>query len=543
VRRFSVVEGLILLGLAAEVVVLLAIAWVSPPNNTDSLQYHMPRVVHWAQEGAIAHYATAYEPQLTLPIWAEAAILNLRVLWGNDRPANLVQLMALVGSWVAVAAVARHLGADRNGRLLSLVFVASLPIAVLQATSTQNDLAAAFWLVCLGYFVVADHQGRLSRLDWGLAGVNLGLALLTKGTLLTCAPVLGLWFLISRIRRGGWWRGLKDGAVALVLAAVLNLGFWARNVRTYGMPLGSPAEVQTHTYSNLTLRGVIASWVENLALDFATPSERANELLVGTVRNLRPEGQSQFGLLWAWNNENLAGNPIHVGLLALAVGGVFVMAARRRAGELRLAGLYAGAFVASALLFFSLLDFDIYGVRYQTPFLVALAPVVGVVAGRVGRPRWTLAVSLIVLLLGTPWVLLNASRPAIGWKPRTMIDSVFDETPQVILMANWTQLRDGYFGAADAARASGCESVGLRLDSHDLEYVYWWLLDAPQSGIRVENLDPPSYLERYVDPTFHPCAIVCMVCGGRTRFHGLERTYSSGLFSVFTGEGYVPTED
>jgi hypothetical protein len=124
-----------------------------------------------------------------------------------------------------------------------------------------------------------------------------------------------------------------------------------------------------------------------------------------------------------------------------------------------------------------------------------------------------------------------------------MIDSVFNESPRVILMASWSQLRDGYFGAADTVRESGCDRVGLRLDSHDLEYVYWWLLDAPQSGIRMENIDPAPHLERYVDPEFRPCAIVCMVCGGRTRFHGLDRTFAEGEISVFLGSGYTTSED
>jgi hypothetical protein len=90
---------------------------------------------------------------------------------------------------------------------------------------------------------------------------------------------------------------------------------------------------------------------------------------------------------------------------------------------------------------------------------------------------------------------------------------------------------------------SGCDRVGLRLDSHDLEYAYWWLLDAPQSGIRVENIDPPAHLERYIDPEFRPCAIICMVCGGRDRFHRLGLAFSQGEVSVFLGEGYTPAED
>ncbi len=80
---FSVGERLVLVGIAVVVLLLLLIAWVSPPNNYDSYLYHMARVVHWAQAGSLDHYPAGYEHQLTKPTWAETAILHLRVLWGR----------------------------------------------------------------------------------------------------------------------------------------------------------------------------------------------------------------------------------------------------------------------------------------------------------------------------------------------------------------------------------------------------------------------------------------------------------------------------
>jgi hypothetical protein len=545
-RELHLVEGILLAGLAAEFAVLFAIAWTSPPNNTDSLLYHMTRVAHWAQAGAVVHFPTGYEPPLLHPIWAEATILNLRTLWGNDQPANLVQLFSMVGTWVAVMLLAQRLGAGRGGRLLAVGFAASLPIGILEASSTQNDCVAAFWLASLGYFTLEQQRRGLSRLEWGLAGLNLGIGLLTKGTFYAYAAPFVIWLAVSRLTRVGWRRATRDVVALGALASVLNLGYWARNYQTYRSPLGSPEWMSGHVNRSFAPRGVVASWVENLALNLATPSDGVNDRIIGAVRALRPgegEAASQFGLVWAWNNENLAGNPLHLGVAAVAFAGIILLWARRREAGPRRAGIYAAAVAASVLLVFTILDFDLYGVRYQIPFFVAMAPIVGVAAEALLRPRAVLAASLVMLLLGAPWVLLNGSRPAIGLKPRTMIDSVFDETPQVILMANWTQLRDSYFGASDAVRESGCRSIGLRLDSHDLEYAYWWLLDAPQSGIRLENIDPPPHLARYVDPEFRPCAIICMVCGGRTRFHGLERSFAQAQVTVFLGEGYTSSED
>ena len=87
----------LLVGMAVLAGSLLLVAWISPSNNVDSLQYHMSRVVHWAQQRSLAPYATAYVHQLGNPIWAETAILHLRLLWGSDQPANLVQWFAMIG--------------------------------------------------------------------------------------------------------------------------------------------------------------------------------------------------------------------------------------------------------------------------------------------------------------------------------------------------------------------------------------------------------------------------------------------------------------
>ena len=90
-------------------------------------------------------------------------------------------------------------------------------------------------------------------------------------------------------------------------------------------------------------------------------------------------------------------------------------------------------------------------------------------------------------------------------------------------------------------RDSGCNQVGLRIDSHDLEYTFWWLLKAPQSGIRIESIYYSDRLARYADPNFKPCAIICTICGGRTRLYGLDLfgSYDS-VVNLYMGDTYNP---
>ena len=108
-RKPDMLEKIGLVLMAGIAAVLFAIAVISPPNNADSAIYHMSRVVHWAQNQSLGHYPAYVNHQLLKPIWAESAILHLRILWGGDRVANLVQWFSMIASLIGVAGIARLL--------------------------------------------------------------------------------------------------------------------------------------------------------------------------------------------------------------------------------------------------------------------------------------------------------------------------------------------------------------------------------------------------------------------------------------------------
>ena len=129
--------------------------------------------------------------------------------------------------------------------------------------------------------------------------------------------------------------------------------------------------------------------------------------------------------------------------------------------------------------------------------------------------------SALMILTSTPWVLLNRSRPLIDMRPRTMKGSILQEPPTTVLFANWTKLREPYVEVAQAIKSSDCQQVGLRLYSDDLEYPYWWLLEAPQSGIRIEVVVTYPHLEIYLDLDFEPCIIICRIYENQETLYGL----------------------
>jgi hypothetical protein len=122
-------------------------------------------VLHWAQAGDLDHFATPYDSETSRPHWAEVAILNLRTLWGSDRPANLPQAASLIGVAVAASGIARLLGGNRRTQILAAVTAFAVPMALLQAPTPKNDIVSSYWVMATAYFVLLESRLGLDVRD------------------------------------------------------------------------------------------------------------------------------------------------------------------------------------------------------------------------------------------------------------------------------------------------------------------------------------------------------------------------------------------
>jgi hypothetical protein len=201
------------------------------------------------------------------------------------------------------------------------------------------------------------------------------------------------------------------------------------------------------------------------------------------------------------------------------------------------------------LVLMLVLKIDTYGMRYHLPFWIAFAPLFGVALTLIKVDKLAEVITLGLLLTALPYVIFNRTRPLIAMRavrePYTIpcylgctSGTILNESPKAVLFANWTQYREPYSAATDLVLASDCRSVGLSIDSHDLEYSFWWLLNAPQSGIRIESLDTYPRLQRYVDPNFKPCAIICTICGDKSSLHNLNLGGDFSTVRVYLGDNF-----
>jgi len=213
----------------------------APPNNWDSMTYHMSRVGYWLQHGSLHHYYTHKWSQNALPPNAEIIILWSVTLSKSDILANMVQWIAYCGIGLAIYLIARILGHGQRSSVFASLIYLSLPTVVLQSSSTQNDLVVTFFAIGFFYFF---HSG-LKKKNYRkllLSGVAFGLAVGTKLTILYILPASGIASLIllrifkSKISFYARW--CVFCFVGMLLFGSYN---YFQNLQTYGNPI-SPTE-------------------------------------------------------------------------------------------------------------------------------------------------------------------------------------------------------------------------------------------------------------------------------------------------------------
>lgn len=136
--------------------ILLALNTV--PYNWDSMSYHLSRIVHWAQNGSVAHYATNDLRRLTSPPLAEFVGLHIYILYGHhDELINLVQCSAYLFNAVLIGGISEKIGVTRKMSYMSSFLYLCMPIAFSEALSTQVDEFAAMWLLIFVYYGFPDR--------------------------------------------------------------------------------------------------------------------------------------------------------------------------------------------------------------------------------------------------------------------------------------------------------------------------------------------------------------------------------------------------
>lgn len=532
-------------GLATIAAVTGFIAVYAPPNNWDSMSYHLARVVNWLQNGSVAHYPTHYLQNLTLNPWAEFAVSHFYSLTGSDRLVNLVQWFSLVGSVIAVSAIAKQLGANRRGQILSAVVAATIPMAILQASSTQNDLVVTFWLLCMVHFGLRRKEDTSHGIaDIIFLGGSIGLAILTKGTAYVYAFPFLVWFIASDLKRFRW-KMLKPWAGMAGIALTVNAGHYLRNLAMFSSPLGITEGDNVFSNQAYSVPLFLSNMFKNVALHLATPVRSINLLTIDAVEGANDlldvatndprTAMVDFDIPSLINHEDFAGALVML-VLIVAVVAHFLVTRKRLEDQRSLLVAYLVSVTAAALLYVLVFRWQIWAARLHLPLLVLMAPFVGAQLAK-WRATWVAAlVAAGLLALSVPYLLFNETRPVVANSELVEADTlenifVLDRTELYFLSRK--DVMAGYLQAIDYTETLGCTNVGILLDESGnesaWEYPFWVLLEEDEPDVRIESVAVANISRFAYDPdgAEPQCAILYAGPESGATVDWLGRTYRS----------------
>ena len=475
-RRYVWANRLLIPAIFMLLATTLLTAIVFPPNNWDSMTYHMARVVHWFQQGTVNFYPTPEGRQLALQPLAEYAILHLQILTGGDWVANLVQWISFVIAVSAAALIAAELDLDTNQQILSAMTVATMPMAILQASSTQTDLAVTGFLMSFALFMLKlRRQWNAENLLF--ASLSLGLAFLTKGTAYLSGAAIGCCLAIpvllgckdnhSRLRRATML------ALAACLALSLNAGHYWRTYAGFGKLLASGVSAKYDPRNQeMSFVHLGANLLRNFTLHTGLPITSLNDYQYRFVKkllgsNLNHPGTTlgEFGIAYS-RHEDTAGNLLHA-LLLLA--GCVCLLHLWRQNRYRNTVWYATSVAVSIVLFSWFLRWQPWGSRYHTQIFALSAPLMAMTITTM--TRWKGAGFLVasgLFLYSLQFALANKSRSLLS------LDWVHSPREQ-LYFSNRNEAFEPYATAVKHIGQVEGGEVGLHLRGDDWEYPIWVL--------------------------------------------------------------------
>lgn len=508
-------EILALICIVAIILILLITGILSPPNIHDVLTYHMTRVMHWIQDRSVAYYPTSITFQLWHPPFAEYNLLHWTLLSGNTYLSAFHQWYGLVLTLIAIAATAGRLGAKSRGQWVAALFYVTLPIVVLQASGSKNDVFLGYLIATLAYFVVKAARTELDLSDWFGAAISVGLGLLTKGSYAFYALPLLAWLLVVVIKKSGVKRAILVALLGLLVVSGLNAGYWVRNIRTFGSPLATEDSEYlrngrygldvfvSNLSKNIVLQVVSLRYVDNYAL--VGLEKLHNYLQMEMFEQTITLGPPTF--YDVPTREEVASNPLQFLTTGLVFLVLLIMLIFKKDKTGLMSALILGISAMIGVMAFSaIFRWQVWGSRYFVPYFVLFAPVVGYLFGERSWDwmGWLLCAGFVIWSINP---LINNYSRSFSWSESNR-NSVWTMSRKGLLFANHQTYEGAILELTYEMYISDCREYGMITGKNVPEYLIWATLTPDASEYHLEHYDVDNVTASLESPDFDPCGII-----------------------------------
>jgi hypothetical protein len=314
-------QWLLIFGFVFVLLPLLLLSIFIPPNNWDSLAYHLPRIEHWIQNKNIYPYPTNLIRQIITPPFSEYILLQLRLLSGNDWFLNLLQYCSLIGVLFIATQLFQFLKINYKGQILLCAVLISLPMLIFQSTTTQTDLLSAFYLFAfiLSSYLFVQENNKESFI---YSVIALSIGILTKYTIAIFALPFILYIIYHVLRQKNLSLLLFSATSSVIFAAIVLGPFLYRNYLSFESLTGNEYFGASMSNSKISLAYTISNSIKNIADFISVPVNAFNNLmllfidqihlLIGITVNDKGANWNQMNFIVNNHlNEDSAGSLLH----------------------------------------------------------------------------------------------------------------------------------------------------------------------------------------------------------------------------------------
>lgn len=501
---------------------MLVIALCTKPYNWDSMTYHLPRIVHWLQNGSVAHYATHIERQVASPVLSEFTNTHVYSLINQqDSILNLLQTTSFLTNGILIYGITRRLSCSSKYCRLAMILFYTTPIAFGEALTTQVDQYATLWLLCFTYlfidYVNKDHVFALCR-ETALKIVSLSLCIalgyLTKPSIGIAMMILALWLLIMIIVRKD-----KFGVVAVYFFLALSVIVVViapeiiRNIETFGA-ISSPVAGKRQLIGSLHLKHIVVNFFKNFTFNLPAiwiydSKDFIYRFVVAIAAFLEIDinnpAIAEDGTAFLVHNvqdygHDTAVNPI-LGWLFIVV--IFLFLFGKKKGWLReIKNQYFMVAGASFIVFCCILRWEPFVSRYMISYFAFLCPAV---AGQIElfcKERKKIEIGLLSI---------------IGLLCITELFGMYFFHGRIAFWQNsyfyhYSDIENDYIETAEIINENQYQKIGLLIGGNTYEYPLEALLDY---DAQVEHINVENATAKYEKSEFIPDVII-------TRDYNLE---------------------
>ena len=401
--------------------ITLFLAIYIAPNNTDALGYHIARVMFWAQNHNLYHFPTQFSPQLYYNVLSEYFFLQTYLLTGEDYFFNSVHWFAGLISLISVSQFIRICGANKRLQGLTIILTATIPLFILQSSSSQNDLLSACYFSISLYFGYRLFVMKFSFEDyfWGVSALLL--AGFTKYSVFIIALPLVLFFAVFQLKEN-FKRAIQMGMISVGLFALIFSNFFYRNYLLLGDIIkpktNTSLSIGNYSNDNVNWESFISNLVKIIGNHVALPIRSWNLAYDHFVIQVH-----------AWMNfplndplttisiyrtsftigEDYSGNFVHLILIVL-LGAMLLFARPIRKNP---HGIFVGLLFLGFCLYTIMFKWQAFHARTQLPLFIAIAPILVYLFSIKFHwiERHIRLISLLLLLQGLPFLVLNSIKP------------------------------------------------------------------------------------------------------------------------------------